>query len=175
MFSQRLAMALPYAILLAIAAWFYHLTGQFHFTQRGNNLGPDVWPRAALAGIMLICIAQGALLLIRGRSDDTTLIGADPDGEEQQEPRSHLMLAAGLALTIAYGALVTILGFLITTFLFTVLFIYAGGYRAHATIWLSALIAAVFFTVLFQKVVYVSLPRGVPPFDGVADTLLSLF
>lgn len=175
MFSQRLAMALPYAILLAIAAWFFHLTGQFNFTPRGNNLGPDVWPRAALAVIMIICIAQSARLLIRGRSEDTTLIETDPEGEEEQEPRSHLMLVAGLALTIAYGSLVTILGFLITTFLFTVLFIYAGGYRSHATIWLSGLIASVFFTVLFQKVVYVSLPRGVPPFDRVADTLLSLF
>jgi hypothetical protein len=28
---------------------------------------------------------------------------------------------------------------------------------------------------VFQKFVYVSLPRGVPPFDSVGDFLLALF
>jgi hypothetical protein len=70
---------------------------------------------------------------------------------------------------------VTILGFMISTFLFMVLFMYAGRYRAHLAVWLSSAVGTVLLTLLFQKVVYVSLPRGVEPFSHVADAFLALF
>jgi len=173
MLSQRIWLAFPYAALLVLAAWFYRLAGDFQYARQGNNLGPDFWPRAVLAAIMIICVVQGARLLLAGRAPDKPSIGAVE--EDDEAPRSNLLLAAGFALTVAYGALVTVLGFLIATFAFLVLFMYAGNYRSHATIWLSGLIGTLLLTFLFQKVVYVSLPRGVPPFDRLADTLLALF
>jgi putative tricarboxylic transport membrane protein len=171
--TQRVWAALPYAVLLALAAWFYRLASGITFDHQGNNLGPDFWPRMVLAAMMVICVVQGARILMLGRVADQPLIVEDE--EEDAGPRSNLLLAFGMVLTIAYGALVTTLGFLIATFLFMALFMYAGRYRAHWTIWLSSLAGTVLLVLLFQKVVYVSLPRGVPPFDHVADMLLSLF
>lgn len=172
--TQRIWMALPYAILLALAAWFYKLAGVIAYQHQAGNLGPDFWPRMVLAVMMVICLIQGARLLLLGRADDSALIDADM-GDEDQGPRSNVLLAAGLTLTVAYGALVSTLGFLISTFLFMVLFMYAGRYRSHPAIWLSSLAGVVILTLLFQKVVYVSLPRGAPPFDRVGDFLLGLF
>lgn len=172
--TQRVWMALPYAILLALAAWFYKMASAIEYQRQGDNLGPDFWPRMTLAALMAICVIQGARLLFLGRPDDSALIDTDID-EEDQAPRSNALLAAGMALTLAYGALVSTLGFLIATFLFMVLFMYAGRYRSHAAIWLSSLAGVVILTVLFQKAVYVSLPRGAPPFDRVGDFLLALF
>ena len=57
---QRVWLALPYVILFAVVAWFYQLAGQIAFTQRGENLGPDFWPRMALAAMMIICVDPGA-------------------------------------------------------------------------------------------------------------------
>lgn len=173
--SQRVWMALPYAVLFAVVAWFYRLAGQIEFTQRADNLGPDFWPRVALAAMMIICAVQGARLLLFGRADDTAGVIDMGEEEEEEAPRSNVLLVAGLALTVAYGAAMPILGFLLSTFLFLLLFIYAGQYRSHLPILLSSLIGALVMTILFQKVVYVSLPRGVPPFDQLADLILKLF
>jgi hypothetical protein len=171
--AHRVLMALPYAILLALAAWFYKLAGGITFDHQGDNLGPDFWPRMILAALIVICLLQGARLLLFGRADDPPLIAAEE--EEDDAPRSNLLLGAGTVLTIAYGAGVTILGFMISTFLFMVLFMYAGRYRAHLAVWLSSAVGTVLLTLLFQKVVYVSLPRGVEPFSHVADAFLALF
>jgi hypothetical protein len=165
-------MALPYAVLLSVAAWFYRLAGAIAYTHRGDNLGPDFWPRIALAAIMIICVIQGGRLLIFGRASDKSSV-IDLDGEEEDEaPRSGVLLAAGLGLTIAYCLTMPILGFLISTALFLALFMYVGRYRAPVPILLSSLGGALATLVLFQKVVYVSLPRGISPFDGLADLIL---
>ena len=175
MFAHRVWMALPYAVMLTVAAWFYKLAGEITYAHQGDNLGPDFWPRTALAAMMIICLVQGARLLLLGPGDDSPVIGAEAEEEEAEAPRSNLLLSLGLLLTIGYGAAIAITGFLIATFLFMVLFMYAGGYRAHPVIWLSSLIGTAALTIIFQKVVYVSLPRGVPPFDRAGDLLLSLF
>jgi hypothetical protein len=173
--TQRFLMAIPYAIILAVAAWFYHLAGEIQYTARGDNLGPDFWPRVALAAIMIVCLAQGARVILFPPAVGGQDNGGMDEGDEQGAPRSVLLLAAGLVLTIAYGALVTTLGFLVTTVAFTALFIYAGQYRSHVTVWLSAIVGTIVLILLFQKLVYVSLPRGAPPFDRLTDMLLSLF
>ncbi|NJM34273.1 MAG: tripartite tricarboxylate transporter TctB family protein [Rhodomicrobium sp.] len=174
MHPQRFLMALPYAIILAIAAWFYHLAGHIQYTARGDNLGPDFWPKVALAAMMIICLVQGARLVLFPAASTSSEAGDGGEGDEPPAQRSLTLLAAGLALTIAYGALVVTLGFLLTTIIFTVLFIYAGQYRSHAAIWISAFVGTIVLMLLFQKLVYVSLPRGVPPFDRLTDMLLSL-
>jgi putative tricarboxylic transport membrane protein len=172
--AQRVWMALPYAVLFVVAVWFYRLATQIAFTHRGANLGPDFWPRMALVAMMIICAVQVGRLLVFGRADDKP--GVIDFGEKEDEaPRSTPLLAAGVVLTIAYGFSLMVLGFLISTFLFLVLFTYLGRYRAHVTIWLSSFAGTVLLVLLFQRVVYVSLPRGIAPFDRVTDLLLGLF
>jgi putative tricarboxylic transport membrane protein len=174
MSPHRVWAALPYAVLLAVAAWFYNLATNIQYAHRPDTLGPDFWPRIALAAMMVICTVQVARLLLFGRADDKGFIELMED-EEDTAARSNLLLGLGMVLTIAYGASVTILGFLLATFLFLVLFMYLGRYRAHFVIWASSAAGIVLLTLLFQKVVYVSLPRGIPPFDQLTDLLLSLF
>jgi hypothetical protein len=171
---QRLWMAAPYAILLAIAGWFYALAGGIAFSRQGDNLGPDFWPRAVLATLMAICAVQVVRILFRAGEDARPRTGA-AEGEDEQGPRSTALLALGLGLTLAYGALLPTLGFLTATALFLALFMYAGRYRAHAAIWMSSVAGAALLTLVFQKIVYVSLPRGAFPFDLVTDGLLRLF
>lgn len=174
MSTQRVWMALPYAVLLAVAAWFYNVASAIQYAHRGDTLGPDFWPHVALAAMMIICAMQIARLLLFGRAAETGFIeGINAD--EEEAPRSNLLLGLGLVLTIAYGASLTILGFLISTFLFMVLFMYLGRYRGHLAIWLSSLVGVLALMVLFQKVVYVSMPRGIPPFDHLTDLFLALF
>jgi putative tricarboxylic transport membrane protein len=173
---QRLWTAGPYAILLMLAGWLYLIAGSIEFARQGDNLGPDFWPRAVLMAMMAICAAQTARILFFADTNEEPATDAYADDAEGEDaPRSHVLLASGLALTVAYGALLTLLGFLVATALYLALFMYAGRYRAHLAIWISSVAGAVLLTVVFQKVVYVSLPRGVFPFDAVTDALLRLF
>ena len=173
--AERARTALPYAVIFAVAAWFYRLAGEIEFTRRADYPGPDFWPRIALAAMMIICAVQFARLLFFGRPDQETGVIDTSDGAEEEGPRSTVLLLAGVVLTVAYGFVMPILGFLISTFLFLILFIYAGRYRSPVPILLTSLIGSVGALILFQKVVYVSLPRGIPPFDGLADMILRQF
>jgi putative tricarboxylic transport membrane protein len=178
MWHQRLWMAAPYTILVVLAGWLYLIAGTIEFVPQGDNLGPDFWPRTVLVAMMAICAVQAARILFFADTDEEP--AADDtahtdEAEEADAPRSHVLLASGLALTVAYGALLTLLGFLTATALYLVLFMYIGRYRAHLAIWISSVAGAALLTLVFQKVVYVSLPRGVFPFDLVTDALLRLF
>jgi hypothetical protein len=122
--------------------------------------------------MMIICAVQFARLLFFGRTDQETGVIDTSDGAEEEGPRSTALLLAGVVLTVAYGFIMPILGFLISTFLFLILFTYAGRYRSPVPILLTSLIGSLGALILFQKVVYVSLPRGIPPFDALADMIL---
>ncbi len=175
---QRLRTAFPYALLLAAAAWFYHLATHIQYAARPGQIGPDFWPHLALGAMIAICAVEIGRILAFGGNDQAASNGAaakDEDEEEGQAPRQPLRLVFGIAAVVAYGALITIFGFPLTTAAFMILFIYAGGYRQHLSIWLSSLIGVVILTVIFRSLVYVSLPRGEPPFDVITDVLARLF
>jgi putative tricarboxylic transport membrane protein len=61
------------------------------------------------------------------------------------------------------------LGFLLSTFLFLAAFMYVGRYRRHAMVWGASAIITLMAALIFMRLAYVSLPRGVPPFDAVTD------
>jgi putative tricarboxylic transport membrane protein len=171
--------ALPYAVLLAAAAVFYAIAGDMEFQAQPGTLGPDFWPKAALVLMGLVCLYEIARALLFGKAVETHgiahVLEGDEAEEEEEAPRRPVLLVAGGALTLAYGVFITILGFPLATFIYLVAFMYLGGYRAHATIWLSSLIGIAVIANLFLNVVYVSLPRGIPPFDRVSDLIIGTF
>jgi putative tricarboxylic transport membrane protein len=175
----RIWAAVPYAVLLAVAAVFYAIAGNIEFQAQPGTLGPDFWPKAALALMGLVCVYEIARALLFGKSTEThgiaDVLEGDEAKEEETASRRPVLLVAGGALTLAYGVFITILGFPLATFIYLVAFMYLGGYRAHTTIWLSSLVGIVVIANLFLNVVYVSLPRGIPPFDRVSDIIISMF
>ena len=175
MWHQRLWMAAPYTVLFVLAGWLYLIAGSIEFSRQGDNLGPDFWPRAVLMAMMAICAVQAARIFFFADTDEPAAADEAAYDEDEDAPRSHALLVSGLALTVAYGVLLPLLGFLTATALYLALFMYVGRYRAHPAIWISSVTGAVLLTLVFQKVVYVSLPRGVFPFDLVTDALLRLF
>ena len=83
--------------------------------------------------------------------------------------RQFSALAGGIALVGLYAVLVPVFGFLLTTFLFIAAFMYLGRYRNHLAAWATSAAITVLIGVLFLRIAYVSLPRGVPPFDRITD------
>ena len=97
----------------------------------------------------------------------------EPDAEEKQ-PVYPRLLIGGIVLMAIYAVLVPVLGFILGTFFFLAAFMYVGGYRAHGALWGTSAVVTIFCGILFLRIAYVSLPRGIPPFDRATDVFFAI-
>ncbi len=185
---ERLARALPFLIVLAVGAWLWLVTGGFTAARPGYA-GPDLWPKAVLV-LLIAAAAVGAVQAFARGLDDgaagalietaTRAVGREGELEadlqlESGDPASRRPLWAwiGIALLLGYVAVVPWIGFTPATFLLMFGIILAAGYLKP---WRAAAIAAVgtlAFFVVFQRIVYVSLPLGAGPFKELSIALMA--
>ena len=173
----------PYLVVLLLAGFFYYKATQFGFEAPGGRLGPDAWPRIVLGLLGLVCIYEIARRLFFGS------VNAEQGGglqapvalphdasvpAEESQPSYPGLLAVGVAMTIAYVALLATLGFFLCTALYLAGFIVLGGYRRIAVTLATSLLGSLVFMFTFMKIVYVSLPLGVEPFAQLSFLLMRL-
>jgi len=181
--TNRIRKALPYALLLAGAGYFYYLATGFDFVAPGGRIGPDFWPKAVL-GLLIASCAYELVKIAFFEKSPGVLSGVlqdimqaapleQPQAGEQTGPFPHLV-AAGIVLTVAYVFLIDKLGFFICTFLYLGAFMYVGRYRRPGVIIATGFLGSLAFLFVFMKVVYVSLPLGQAPFSSVSLLLLQL-
>jgi putative tricarboxylic transport membrane protein len=166
----------PYAVGLAIAAVLYLYAGTFDYAPRPGQLGPEVWPRLAILLMGGSCLFEILRRLIVGNQDAAGFLEAfdrEPEVEDKQ-PVYPRLLVGGIVLMAIFAVLVPMLGFILGTFLFLAAFMYVGGYRAHGAIWGTSAAVTIFCGILFLRIAYVSLPRGVPPFDRATDIFFAI-
>lgn len=178
MTSSRLIACIPYLIWLVVAAVLWVLTAQISYDARPGQIGPTFWPRVAIGLMAFSAIFEiGRQLFSSAPGREIAGIGEALEGSEDDDddaPRQPHLLLIGVGLTLAFAILVSTLGFVLSTFLYLVAFMYAGRYRNHVLIWTSSLIGTLLFALIFLKLVYVSLPRGTAPFDSVTQFVLNL-
>lgn len=181
--TNRIRRALPYALLLAGAGYFYYLASGIDFVAPGGRIGPDFWPKAVLGLLIASCAYELVKIAFFEKSpgdlsgvlqDIMQAAPADqPPPGEQTGPFPHLV-AAGIVLTVAYVFLIDRLGFFICTFLYLGAFMYVGRYRRPGVIIATGFLGSLAFLFVFMKVVYVSLPLGEAPFASVSLLLMRL-
>jgi putative tricarboxylic transport membrane protein len=173
--NSLLRSVLPYVVGLGIAIALYIYVGRVEYTPRAGELGPEVWPRLALLLMAASCLFEITRRLIVGNRDATGLIEAfDREPEHDKEPTYPGLLIGGIVLMGIYAVLIPVLGFILGTFLFLAAFMYVGRYRAHGAIWGTSAAVTILCGVLFLRIAYVSLPRGVAPFDRVTDIFFAI-
>jgi putative tricarboxylic transport membrane protein len=177
--ASKLKAIAPYVALLAVAAGLYTLTWNITYAARPGQIGPDFWPKVAIGLIMVVCVIEivRRLLSRSPLSEIEGVVGTldhESDAASGDAPRRPAILLAGIALTVVYAGLMPMLGFIIASFLFLLVFMYLGGVRSHVAIWLSSAAGVLAFAFIFIKVVYVSLPRGAPPFDQATQFVMDL-
>src|SRR5690606_22540924 len=158
---------------LVVAAVLFALAGQIQYAARPGQLGPDFWPKLAIGLMAIVCVIEIARVLLGARGSAQGIADLlDRESEAGGQPRSQLpLLAGGIGLLALYAVVVTVLGFLLSTFLFLAAFMYLGRYRNHVAIWSVAAGLTGAVALVFLRFAYVSLPRGVPPFDQFTDLL----
>ena len=176
----RLRAIAPYLVVLALAALLFHVAAGFTYAQAGNRLGPDVWPRAILVLLMITCGVRIVRLALRAPAEAVRddAVGeadiAEGHGDEAAIPLSPGRLALGIGLTVLYVLSLPTLGFALATALYIAAMCRVGDYRRWGVILPTAIVGSLAFMFVFQRIVYVSLPIGTPPFDTVALTLMRL-
>ena len=163
---------LPYFVGLAVAAVLYFYAGQIEYTPRPGLLGPDFWPKAAIALMALTCLSEIVRNLFGLKVQETHGVAdaLEKQGEEEEAGKTYpALLIGGIVLVLLYAVTVTTLGFLLSTFLFLAAFMYLGRYRRHVMVWSISGLITITAALIFTRLAYVSLPRGIPPFDMIAD------
>jgi ABC-type Na+ efflux pump permease subunit len=172
MAMEKIKRIIPYAVVLLISIFFWVLACGFGCETRSGNLGPDFWPKLLLGLTMVVCLYEIAktALFYRGNALE------DDAGEEKAEaPKQYPgLLVIGALMTVAYVYFVSILGFILCTFLFLVLFMIVGRYRKVWVIAANSVIGTVLFVLIFMKAVYVSLPLGQGPFQQFSLLVLKM-
>jgi len=166
----------PYVVGLAIAAALYIYAGTFEYTPRAGELGPEVWPRLAILLMGASCLWELTRRLFVANKDATGFLEAfDREAEvEDTAPVYPRLVVGGIVLMGVYAVIVPVLGFILGTFLFLAAFMYVGGYRAHVVVWGASLGVTILCGILFLRIAYVSLPRGIEPFDRVTDAFFAI-
>lgn len=168
--KAALRSTLPYVIGLAVSAVLFHFARQIEYTPRPGSLGPDFWPKLAIGLMAAVCLFEIARGLLGLKSEAHGVADALEEEEAEEGAQTHpWLLAGGIALVAAYALAVDTLGFFLCTFLFLAAFMYLGRYRNHVAVWLTSAGVTLAAAILFMRIAYVSLPRGVPPFDAVTD------
>ena len=173
-FARRLQAALPYLVVLAIGALLYSQADHFDFEQDSGRIGPGAWPKLILI-LMLVTTLWGVISTLWGGKPSPEPDAAAAEAEELVRPPEihpfRVWFAVGA--TLCYLALLPILGFFLSTLVFSFVMMFLGQYQKPLPAALLSLGIALFFMFTFMRVVYVALPLGVAPFNQVSYALMS--
>ncbi len=163
--------ALWAAVVALAALYFILLTNDIHYSGRAGRLGPAFWPRMILIMMLLVALLDCVVELRNARRRAAALTAT---GRAGAPPRVWWLMALGLALTLAYVNLATVLGFPTANALFMILFMLLGGFARPITAMIVSTVGTVVMVFLFVRVVYVSLPLGMGIFESITLTLYGL-
>lgn len=164
--------ALWAAVVLLAGLYLLTVANEIPYPSRPGRLGPAFWPRAIL--IMMTLTAAVDCVVEARKAPDRFATLAAGNATSTGVRRVWWMMALGLAFTLAYINLSTVLGFPLATMLFMVVFMLLGGFRRPALSVIISTLGTIILVALFVKVVYVSLPLGVGPFESLTLLLYAL-
>ena len=160
MLARRLLAPLL-GVVLAVAL----LPSTWGLDVMARGLGPGFWPRLALIGLALACVAKLVEEWGKGRAEP-----AGPD-HGARAPIDRGKLALGIALIVGYVLAAPLAGFPLATALFVAAFMALAGARSLPLIAANVVVGTVALLYLFVKLVYLPLPKGAGPFEGLTLAL----
>lgn len=135
---------------------------------RGSGVGPTAWPRVMLALVALLAVVWMVQVGLAWRRGSAAVPAPD------EGAYSYTKAAAGLALVVAYGWLLPIVGFPLATASFIAAWCFVGDLRRPLAVGLIAVLGTVALLWIFMGVATMPLSRGVGAFDRFSIALLQL-
>lgn len=122
---------------------------------------PNVWPQVILI-LAMICVVLNIIMIIRknkGKPEFSLsgFVSAIPAFFKGK-------LFIGIAIVVGASFILEPLGFMVTSFLFLVVYGLLLGDRKYPRLVITALVVTIFLYVVFGVLLQVNLPRGTVPF-----------
>ena len=174
---KTLRLVLPHGLMLLATVLLYWAATRIDAGAAGKRIGPDVWPKAIIVFMGLLCAWEIVRrLVLRARPGATGVVEGLARARDEEEPaRLHPgMLAWGFALVLGYVLAVGTGGFFATTAAFLAAFSWFGGFRRPVLAVTIGLAGSLLLVVVFMRVAYISLPLGEGPFRALSLALLRL-
>lgn len=147
---------------LAAAIVLFVLSRDLDRFAYGGQLGPGFWPRLALAGLGLACLAKAV---------GTPATGTEPGADGPPSPVSRRLLVVAVALILGYVLATPVAGFPAATAAFIAAFMWVCGSRSVAALATGAGLGTVGLLYVFVKLVYLPFPKGLGPFEAATLAL----
>ncbi|BAU47396.1 hypothetical protein SVA_0817 [Sulfurifustis variabilis] len=160
----------PYIAVLAAAILLYAVADRITYIGKAGQVGPDLWPKAVL--LLAIAAAVYQIVCIAAACWREQPAFREPVARTEGSYTGRLLL--GMGITVAYVALLKVIGFILCTLLYLAAFMYIGRYRRHLAIAVNSLIGTLALVLIFMKLVYISLPMGSGRFATFNYALLDL-
>src|SRR6266540_1032912 len=103
----RLRPAVPYLVGLVVAVALYYAADHIAYTPRGSELGPDLWPKAAIGLMAIVCLVE-IVRAIAGGGATRAVAGLLTQGDEADERTHTPLLIGGIVLIGGYAILMPI-------------------------------------------------------------------
>ena len=152
---------------VVVAAALFVATRNLDDVAQGGQLGPAFWPRLTLIGLALACAAK-AIAEWRRPDDGPTLDAAPP----ADVSRGRLLVA--VILLFLYVVAMPLVGFMLATAVFAVAFMWHAGARSIVGVVTATVLVTVGLLYVFVRVVYLPLPKGLGPFEGITIAVYRL-
>lgn len=147
------------------ALYLYHETSKFGFIDLYGGLGPAFWPRLLLVLLMVfsVGVAVGVFRKVKkGLLPAATALTLD---------RGKIQLFAAIGLIVLYIILMKIIGFLVLTPIVMIAFMYLLGEKSKVWIFSVPFALTIGIVLMFTRVMYVPLPRGIGIFLSISHLL----
>lgn len=167
--------AIPELVALALCVVLW--TTANTLTSSVGGPGPALYPRVLiglLAVTMIVRLFEHAREHRRGAvaSGDTEFDAVPEEGAELDESLiDSRQVGVAILLAVVYVLASIFLGWVLATFVFTILFLVLAGKRNPLIVLPMALVLSLGFAYVFVKLVYISLPTGIGVFDLVTVRL----
>lgn len=179
----------PFLLVFCLGVWLWSVANEFAISTTLGRAGPDLWPKIVLVLLIGAALWGVADATFQPKSGDDTSIfitnatrsagheedaRKDLEGDAADAEKRPIFAILGIGSMLCYVAVIPYLGFTPATFLLLLAIMLFAGYRKPLRAALISLIGALVFFVVFQRVVYVSLPHGVGPFNEFTLALMAL-
>jgi putative tricarboxylic transport membrane protein len=169
--SYMIGEAVVFGIAIVALMFLFAESEAYATYEEGYAFGPDIWPKTAIAGLIVFSAAKIIGLSrfwlsnqLRERSEVTLV--ADRT-QRVVKTLCHIVVFLVYFLGIQY------LGFMIGNLVFLPMIMHIAGLKGLKVIMIP--VVATFLAIpFFTKLLYVSLPRGVGPFHDISTFVTKL-
>lgn len=153
------------AIIFAGALYLFFETKAFGSLDVFGGLGPEYWPQFVLVSLMALCVGL-AVSTIR-----TALKAEILKAPTINFSADNVRFVAAVALIASYLGLLPAVGFLVLTPVLMIAFMVLLGERSKVWIFSIPFVLTVGIVLVFTKIMYVPLPRGMGLFLKISHLL----